>query len=73
MRGADEKRAFDLRLRLQGVLKGLEDKDTLTQAELGIQKLIQGLGAPWEAEFIVKELLTNLGSCSISARKPRFR
>jgi hypothetical protein len=73
MRDTDQKRAFDLRLRIQGVLKGLEDKDTLTQAEHGIQQLIQGVGSLWEAEFIVKELLSGLESCSVSARKPRYR
>lgn len=73
MREGEQQRAFELRVQVQCILKGLEDKDVSTQAEIAIQKLIQAIRTQWEAEFLLKELLNHLPSCSISSRKPRYR
>lgn len=73
MREGEQQRAFELRVQVQCILKGLEDKDVSAQAETGIHKLIQAIRTQWEAEFLLKELLSNLPGCSISSRRPRYR
>lgn len=73
MRDKDQQRAFDLRVQVQGILKGLEDKDMSTQAELSLQRIVQETGTHWEAEFLLKEILSQLPACSAASRKPRYR